>query len=321
MVGPILQAGARLDALTEALRSVQLRSQIYGRLELKAPWGMRVDAREVTAFYALSRGTCVLEAGGRRLTLGPGDVVFLRAGLAHTRRDRPGSRAVSPEAVYAQRGGRCGGVVRYGGEGVPSTIVAGGLHFTDARLSPLVASLPELLHVRGEGGVATHWLESTLHFVASEMDAELPGYELVASRLADVLFVQALRTLVAGLAREQAGWLHALWDPALGPALQRMHGRPADPWTVGDLARTAGMSRSAFAARFKATLGVTPLAYLTRWRMHRAAEMLADGAPDLATVAGAVGYDTHSAFAKAFKRHTGETPGAYRRKGRGSGGV
>ncbi|WP_437524081.1 AraC family transcriptional regulator [Sorangium sp. So ce726] len=305
-----------MDVLTEALRSVQLRSQIYGRLELKAPWGMRIDAHDATTFYALSRGGCVLDAGGRRLTLAPGDVVFLRAGLAHTVRDRPGSRAVSPEVVYAQRGGRCGGIVHYGGDGAPTTIVAGGLRFTDARLNPLLSSLPELIHVQGDGGVATRWIESTLQFVAAEMDAELPGYELVAGRLADVLFVQALRTHVAGVTRGQPGWLRALWDPTLGVALQRMHERPADPWTVEALARVAGVSRSAFAARFKGALGVAPLEYLTRWRMHRAAEMLADEAASTASVAGAMGYATDGAFVKAFKRHMGETPGIYRRKAR-----
>ncbi|WP_437945006.1 AraC family transcriptional regulator [Sorangium sp. So ce296] len=305
-----------MDILTETLRSVQLRSQIYGRLEMKAPWGMRVDGHDVTTFYALSRGGCVLDVGGRRLTLAPGDVVFLRARLAHALRDRPGSRAVSAEEVYAQRGGRCGGIVHYGGEGAPTTIVAGGLHFTDARLNPLVASLPEVMHVKGDGGVATRWLESTLQFVAAEMDAELPGHELVAGRLADVLFVQALRTHVAGVTCEEAGWLRALWDPTLGVALQRMHERPADPWTVEALARAAGVSRSAFAARFKGVLGLAPLEYLTRWRMHRAADMLADEAASTAAVATAVGYDTDGAFLKAFKRHMGETPGAYRRKAR-----
>ncbi|AGP33913.1 hypothetical protein BE04_47595 [Sorangium cellulosum] len=206
--------------------------------------------------------------------------------------------------------------MHYGGEGAPTTIVAGGLHFTDARLNPLVASLPELMHVKGDGGVATRWLESTLQFVAAEMDAELPGDELVAGRLADVLFVQALRTHVAGVTCEEAGRLRALWDPTLGVALQRMHERPADPWTVEALARAAGVSRSAFAARFKAALGLAPLEYLTRWRMHRAADMLADEAASTAAVATAVGYDTDGAFVKAFKRHMGETPGAHRRKAR-----
>ncbi len=306
-----------MDVLTEALRGVQLRSQIYGRLELKAPWGMRVDSLPLTAFYAVSRGGCVLETRDRRLTLAAGDVVLLRAELGHTLRDRPGSRAASPAEVYAQRGGRCGGIVHYGGAGAPTTIVSGGLHFLDTRLSPLIASLPDVIHVQGDGGVTSRWLESTLQFVASEMDAQLPGYELVASRLADVLFVQALRTHVASVTGAQAGWLRALWDPALGVALPRMHERPVEPWTVAALARSAGMSRSAFAARFKAVLGLSPLAYLTRWRMQRAAELLADRAATTAAIASAVGYVTHSAFVKAFKRHTGDTPGAYRRRSRG----
>lgn len=303
-----------MDVLSEALRSIQLRSQIYGRLELKAPWGMRIEAPPVTSFYALSRGGCLLETRDRRLTLAAGDVVLLRAGLSHTVRDRPGSRVVSTAEVYAQRGGRCGGIVHYGGEGAPTTIVSGGLHFIDTRLSPLIASLPDVIHVQGDGGVTSRWLESTLQFVAAEMDAEWPGYELVASRLADVLFVQALRAHVASVTDHQVGWLRALSDPALGAALQRMHERPIERWTVAALARTAGMSRSAFAARFKAVLGVSPLAYLTGWRMQRAAEMLVSGTASTAEVASAVGYVTHGAFAKAFRRCTGETPGVYRHR-------
>ena len=309
-----------MDVLTEALRSIQVRSQIYGRLELTAPWGMRVEAMKALSFYALSRGSCVIDVLGQRSTLASGDVVLLRAGVPYTVRDRVGSRIATAEQVYAQRGGRCGGIVSYGGGGAPTTIVAGGLHFSDARLSPIIASLPEVIHVRGDGGVTSRWLESTLQFVAAEMDAELPGFELVASRLADVLFVQVLRSHVASLACARQGWLRALWDPALGAALQQMHARPVAPWTVEELARTAGMSRSAFAARFKEMLGVAPLAYLTQRRMQQAAAMLADGRETTAAVANAVGYDTHSAFAKAFRRATGETPGAYRRKVRGANG-
>jgi transcriptional regulator GlxA family with amidase domain len=175
-----------------------------------------------------------------------------------------------------------------------------------------------VLHVEGGAGGVVRWLESTLQLMASEMRAEEPGYELVASRLADVLLVHALRSHVRRSPCE-AGWMRAIGDAQLGVAFQRMHERPAEPWTVEELARAASMSRSAFAARFKGLLGIAPLAYLTRWRMHRATELLAAASTTVAGVAAAVGYETESAFTKVFKRHVGETPGAFRRRLRAAG--
>lgn len=300
-----------MDVLTEVLRDGRARCAIYGRLELTAPWGVRVEGASRLTFYAIARGGAVLEAKGTKLHLGVGDLVFLRKGLLHTLKDQPRSRAASVDEVYAQRGGRCGGLVQYGGGGAPSTIISGGFSFEPIVFNPVLAALPDVLHVPGDAGGLVHWLESTMHLMASEMHAEEPGYELVASRLADVLFIHALRSHVKRNPCE-AGWIRAIGDPQLGVAFQRMHARPGDPWTVESLAEAASMSRSAFAARFKELLGVAPLAYLTRWRMHRATELLASHS--ISDVASAVGYETESAFTKVFKRHVGDTPGAYRKK-------
>jgi AraC-like DNA-binding protein len=303
-----------MDVLADVLRGVHLRSQVYGRLSLKAPWAMRIDGLSHPMFYAISRGSCVLEINGARLALSGGDLVFFLGGGSHVLRDGPGTRPVPVGEIYAARGGRCGGLVHYGGTGAHTTVVSGCFLFEEASLSPLLASLPPLIHVKGDGGVASRWLDSTLQFVASEMEAELPGYETVASRLAEVLFVQALRTHVASLPVEQGNWLRALTDPQIGFVLQRLHESPEKAWTVEGLARLASMSRSVFAARFKAIVGEGPLSYLTRWRMHKAAQLIVTGAQSTSAIAQAVGYETDSAFVKAFKRHLGETPGSYRRR-------
>lgn len=310
-----------MDVLAETLRCVHLRSRIYGRLELKAPWGMRLLGSErpeahrtEPLFYAVSRGNCLLEIEGKRIPLAGGDFVFILGGTSHVLRDAPKSRVATVAEVYAQRGGRCGGIVQYGGEGAETTIISGSFLFEGILLSPLVESLPRFLHVKGDGGVASRWLESTMQFVSSEMESELPGYETVASRLADILFVQALRTHVQSLPEGQGGWLRALFDPKLSVVLQRLHEKPEGPWSVESLARAAGMSRSVFAAHFKNVMGEAPLTYLTRWRMHRATQLIAGGTSSTTELAQAVGYDTDSAFVKAFKRHVGETPGAYRRR-------
>jgi AraC-like DNA-binding protein len=306
-----------MDVLADTLHGVHMRSMVNGRLEVTAPWGMRVDARDVCLFYVVSRGSCVLEIEGTRHVLASGDFVFILGGVSYVLKDSAKTRPVPATEVYANRGGRCGGVVRYGGGGAPTTLICGRFIFDGTSLSPLVASLPPFLHVKGDGGIATRWLESTMQFVASEMEAEQPGYETVASRLGDVLLVQALRTHVASLPPEQGGWLRALTDPRLSTALQRLHERPEAPWTVEGLARAAGMSRSVFAARFKSIVGEGPLTYLTRWRMHKATRLMTAGNLSASEIAQAVGYETDSAFVKAFKRHVGETPGAYRRRLKG----
>lgn len=303
-----------MDVLTNLLDGVRSRNQVYGRFELTAPWGMDLHHLQRFTLYAVSRGNAVLTSKERSLQLTTGDIVFVRQGLAHSIKDHARSRAASAEEVYAQRGGRCGGNIQYGGGGAPTTIIVAGFSFASTKLDPLIAFLPPLLHVRGDGVEAARWLESTLQFLASEMHAQTPGYELIASRLADVLFVHALRSHVHDRPCESASWLRAIGDPQLGAAFQRMHEQPAEPWTVETLAKAASMSRSGFAARFTEELGVAPLTYLTRWRMHRAAELLAAEPATIAQIASAVGYETEGAFTKVFKRHLGETPGAYRRR-------
>lgn len=299
-----------MDVLADTLRGVHLKSTVNGRLELSAPWGLRVDARERPSFYVVSRGSCVLDLHGARHALAGGDFLFIRGGTPYVLKDSARTRPVPASTVY----GQCGSVIRHGGGGAPTTLICGGFDFDGPSLSPLLASLPPLLHVKADGGVTTRWLESTMQFVASELDARQPGYETVASRLGEVLLVHALRAHVAALPSGQGGWLRALADPRLGAALQRVHEKPAAPWTVESLARAASMSRSVFAERFKAVVGEGPLTYLTRWRMHRAMQLLGGGTHSTSEVAQAVGYETDSAFVKAFKRHVGETPGAWRRR-------
>lgn len=302
-----------MDVLTEVIRAGRPRTVVYGRLELTAPWGVRVDGARDFAFYAVARGAAVLEVRGKRLHLGTGDLAVLRKDLPHTIKDHVRSRASSVAKVYAQRGGRCGGIVHFGGGGAPTTIISGAIAFDTTVLDPLVSCLPEVIHVAGDARAVVRWLDSTLYLLATEMDGQEPGYELVASRLADVLFVHALRSHAKRNPCE-VGWMSAISDAQLGLAFQRMHERPGEPWTVEMLAREAGMSRAAFAARFKAVLGIAPLAYLTRWRMHHAADLIGSSQRTIAQIANTVGYETESAFTKVFKRHNGETPGTFRRR-------
>jgi AraC-like DNA-binding protein len=194
----------------------------------------------------------------------------------------------------------------------PAAIIAGRFSFDDRHSKPLTDFLPPLILIRG-GQPQMLPLQKTLELLASEVDVSTPGSEVAVRRLADLLLIQALRAHIAGTGSEQTGWLHALADTHIGAALNSIHKRIEHPWTVASLASEAGMSRSAFALRFKELMQESPLEYLTRWRMYRGSDLLRESDRKLADVAQAVGYDSDGAFHKAFKRVLGIAPGEYRR--------
>src|SRR6202047_2025171 len=149
----------------------------------------------------------------------------------------------------------------------------------------------------------------------SEMEEQAPGSEVVASRLAEVLVIQLLRAHIASGPERNKGWLRAVFDPQMDTALSAIHDKVNTPWTVESLAEAAGMSRSAFAARFKELLGKTPLEYVTEWRMQKAIQLLRQRDKKLIDVARLVGYESDGAFRKAFKRVVGANTGEYIKRG------
>ncbi|MBJ6765075.1 AraC family transcriptional regulator [Myxococcaceae bacterium JPH2] len=301
-----------MDVLADALRSLQLKTEVYGRLELSAPWGISLDLEHPGFFHAVSRGGCWLEVDGQRIPLAAGDWVFILGKGPHALRDSPKTSTRPLPELYAEVGAECGGVLRHGGSGPQTTLISFSFGLGGTWLSRLLSGLPRVLHMKGDGSHSTRWVESLVQLVASEMEAGRPGHELVSTRLADVLFVQALRGHVESFPGEKGGWLRALEDAQLGKVLKQLHERPQHPWTVDTMARAASMSRSTFAARFQKVLGESPLSYLTGWRMHTATQLMA-GDASMADIAEAVGYETDSAFGKAFKRHIGQSPGEFRR--------
>jgi transcriptional regulator GlxA family with amidase domain len=177
----------------------------------------------------------------------------------------------------------------------------------------LISALPTLIHVRGGDSAAGPWLAQTIRLLADEATADRPGATTVVNRLCDALFVYLLRSHLATLPQDETTWLRALVDPQIAAALRMIHAEPAAPWTVAKLAAGAGMSRSAFAARFTDLVGEAPMGYVTRWRLRTAAVALRATRRDVAEVAAAAGYESTAAFSKAFRRLIGEPPAAYRR--------
>jgi AraC-like DNA-binding protein len=197
------------------------------------------------------------------------------------------------------------------------------MSFDRASLRPITQLLPSFILIKAEQA-RTLALHDTMRALASEMAEQVPGSEIVANRLAEVLFIQILRAHIASGPERNKGWLRAIFDPQMGTALSAIHDSVDTPWTVESLAEAAGMSRSAFAARFKELLGQTPLEYVTEWRMQKAMQLLQQRDKKLIDVARSVGYESGAAFSKAFKRVVGINPGEYLKggfEGHGNAGV
>jgi AraC-like DNA-binding protein len=314
-----------LDPITDIFRTMHVTAFGQHRLEVTAPWGLvqeRESEEEVTPadkkiaptdlahFAMLSRGNCWLRVEGipEAIPLTGGDCFLVARGTSIILRDSARTR---PRLSFREIATRANNnVAHYGGGGAPTTIVCGSFSFDRASLKPITQLLPTFILIKADHA-RTLALHNTMQALASEMADQAPGSEVIANRLAEVLFIQVLRAHIASGPERNKGWLRAIFDPRMGTALSAIHDSVNTPWTVESLAEAAGMSRSAFAVRFKELLGQTPLEYVTEWRMQKAMQSLQQRDKKLVDVARSVGYESDAAFSKAFKRVVGASPGEY----------
>jgi AraC-like DNA-binding protein len=316
---------AQLDPITDIFRTLHVTAFGQHRLEATAPWGLINEKQtgenvtpadktnsptDLAHFAMLSRGNCWLSVEGipDPIPLTGGDCFLLARDTSIVMRD---SLRTRPKATFLEIAAKANGnVAHHGGGGAPTTIVCGSLSFDRASLKPITLLLPSFILIKAEHA-RTFALHGTMQALASEMAEQVPGSEIVANRLAEVLFIQMLRAHIASGPERNKGWLRAVFDPQMGAALSAIHDRVNTPWTVESLAGAAGMSRSAFAARFKELLGQTPLEYVIEWRMQKAMQLLQQRDKKLIDIARLVGYESDAAFSKAFKRVVGANPGEY----------
>lgn len=203
-------------------------------------------------------------------------------------------------------------VVTEGGDGTEQLrLVCGFLGCDALPFNPVLTTLPALLRVRLQGDSAER-LRALVDFAVAEANGACPGSRSVLLRIAELVFVEVLRSYLTGASADGANWLGGLRDPIVGRALARLHAEPARTWTLPELAREAGASRSVLAERFTSFIGHPPMLYLTHWRMQLAAARLAAGAATVSEVSSAVGYESEAAFCRAFKKVTGVTPASWR---------
>jgi AraC-like DNA-binding protein len=307
-------AGLRETLFTDILRGTRLRGSVYFRPELGAPWGVSI-ADHGTIFHIIAAGRCWLRAKSlaKPVALESGDFVVATRGEPHTLHDQPASPVINFFDLVKRHASGANGGFRAGGEGPTTKFVCGGMQFENGANNPLLAVLPPFLHVRGSKSGGLKWLRLTVEHILAELDSDAVGASEVVTRLADILFIQAVRAHFHENAdTAQSGWLAAARDKQIGRALALLHARPDEPWTIDLLARQLATSRTAFADRFSELVGEPPLRYLTRLRINAATRRLRSSDDKLSAIAADAGYESVSAFNRAFKRQVGMTPGEYR---------
>ncbi len=316
------------DPLSEVLRAVRLTGAVFFSVDASAPWVAEAPpsaaiaphvlpgVEHVIEYHVVTAGSCwggLLDEPALRLDAG--DIIVFPQGDPHVMSSAPGMRGQPDlELHQSARQGRLPISISIQGGGSERTEVICGFLGCDAQpFNPLLATLPRVLHLRGNAensGVLRHLVE----LAVAESSAPKAGGACALSRLSELLFVEVVRRYAATLPADTVGWFAGLRDQQVGRALQKMHERPAHAWSLAELAKQVGMSRSMLAERFAHFVGVPPMQYLAEWRIQLAAVLLRTSQMNLTEIAERVGYGSESALSRAFKRCTGVAPTAYRRR-------
>lgn len=326
------------DTLSDVLRAVRLRGAVFFDISGSSEWAAEAPAaselapllmpgvEHVMEYHAVARGTCWAGIpGGPSVKLEAGDVIVFPHGDAHVVSSAPGLRGKTDETQQAIGTGPNGVPLQlaYSGNGlaIPTpedvaaadvTIVCGFLGCDLRPFNPLIDALPRMLHLRASA--EDGWVADFARHAVAESRAHRPGGEAMLARMSEMMFVNAVRRYAGGPLANGTGWLAGLGDRYVGRALALMHEQPAQDWTIDEIGRQVGLSRSALHERFVQLVGMAPMQYLAQWRMQAAARLLLETRATVASIALEVGYDSEAAFARAFKRLVGSPPAAWRRE-------
>ena len=319
--------GNRMDVLSTVLKTVKLEGAMFYNAEFSAPWSFRAppscrvapylspEPRHVIMYHLLTHGQAYAQVeNGPRVSLAAGDIVVFPHGDPHImgngRDVEPRDNGRILQEILAQ-GLK---LARMGGGGEITRFICGYLVCDPQLCKAFLGGLPPLFKVNISNDGSGQWLENSIRYAVEQAVASQTGSEIVVAKLSEALFAETLRRYVDLLPPDQTGWLAGARDPDVGNALALVHRQPSDPWTIAELARQVGVSRSVLAERFRHFLGVPPMAYLTRWRLQLGAQLLASTSRSVAQVAAEVGYESEPAFNRAFKREFGSPPARFRVK-------
>jgi AraC-like DNA-binding protein len=310
--------------LHSALEQLRLEGAIFFRSEFTEGFaieskicdvasGLHAGADRLILFHIVAGGSCwVSGPENERHWAHEGDVIVVPYGDTHTIGGASAAEPVSILALIEPPPWSSIPVVRHGGGGERTDIVCGYLHSEDPLFDPVMAVFPSVFVVRLPPGPATSWVQASIAYALEASAPSVGAHTLVSTRLPELVLIEILRLHLATAPAANRGWVAALRDPVLAPALSLLHRSPAHRWTVAELAAGASVSRSLLDERFRQVLGRSPIRYLTEWRMHLAEELLTDTAMSVIAVARHVGYDSEEAFSRAFKRDHHLSPTRWR---------
>jgi len=299
-----------MDALSTILEATSLRSVVYSKFPLAAPWGLDIVQDENSQFWRLVSGRCTVGSpDGRVIEMEEGDLVFVPHGSAHWIGDKVTSlRMPSPEFVKARRAG----IEAFKSGGDITVLIAGHFEFDYQAMHPFLKDLPPIIHIRQYVTKNQLLLKQVTQLMLEELNNEGPGSSVMLKCLSEIMFINIIRAYLEQAA-PHSGFLSALNDPRISKALKLMQDSPQTNWTLESLAFEIGMSRSVFFNQFKKLVHETPLGYLTNWRIRQAQKLLITDNSNIAQIAENVGYSSEAAFNRIFKSKTGQTPAVYRR--------
>lgn len=300
------------DVLSDILRNVRFSSSVYFKKDFPAQWGMQVNKSNFAQFHIIVRGNCLLQIQGDEnpKMLTGGDIVLFPHGKEHWIADNINSEKVDGQKIVEAHFNNRN---IFKGDRITTTLVCGHFEFDKEFNHPFLQSLPEFIQISEKESESISWIENVTKVIINEAASLKPGSEIVTIRLAEVLFIQIIRSYILQN-KNISGFLGALTDKQINKALGIMHSRSGDNFTLEDIAREVGMSRASFANKFRALVGSTPMNYTTIWRMNRAKQLLLNRHLSIIEVAEKVGYSSEAAFSRAFKRQFNANPGKVRRQ-------
>ena len=319
------------DVLSDLLKTVRLTGAVFFDVVAKSPWvaeqpdskfilpKVRPGADHLISYHVITDGRCYANMVGEApIEVEAGEVIVFTRGDPHVLASRPGMRAkpADLEAFEPAFSGHMPIFVNYGAEGPVSAKLVCGFLACDARpFNPLLENLPPVIKVSKAKRDDESWLAQFIRTAVAESGNRRAGGEGVLARLSELMFIEVVRRHLENLPADQAGWLAGLRDPFVGKSLSLMHAKPAHDWTLDELAKQVGLSRSVLAERFTDLVGTPPLQYLAKWRMQIALGILDGSNANVATIAARVGYESEAAFSRAFKKMMGVPPSVWRQRG------
>ncbi len=312
------------DLLHDALEQLRLEGAIFFRSELTDAFAfesapnvvadvLHPGAERVILFHIVASGSCwVAAADGERHWAHEGDVIVMPYGDEHIIGGPSPAQCVSIMSLLDPPPWVEMPLVRLGGGGPRTDLVCGYLYSEDPLFDPQLRAFPPAFVVRVPPGAAASWVHASIRYALEENVLSNASSNPLSTRLPELVLIEVLRLHLASAPAADQGWIAALRDPVLAPALALLHGSPEQRWTVAELASSVAVSRSLLDERFRQLLGRSPIRYLTEWRMHLADELLATTELGVATIGRRVGYDSEESFSRAFKRARGLSPSHWR---------